>query len=242
MEGGIPKEIQKIAKLCRESKKRMEILWKEISIKFVMEGDMFINKRIEKERKKQEEHRVRRSESGKKGASARWQSHSDRINSPMAKNGSSSSSSSSSSSLKQSTETSSGNYFSLFKKEGPELKKIAEKIEALPNKRSPFNPHQYIQRYVKKGIHPEVILKCLTAIHCYWEEIINSPYAYTSKMMENEMDHHITQGYKQEVFTDIPKEITDLLSGFGREMPLSESETDRKKELQEQAESLKSVQ
>lgn len=98
-EGKIPKNLEKIAKICGETKTKMKKIMKEIEVCFIDNGDGFyIHPRLEKERKKQEEHRLAKSESGKKGAEKRWnnpdQINSNAIDSPLAKNSSSSSTSS----------------------------------------------------------------------------------------------------------------------------------------------------
>lgn len=102
-QGSIPNDINKIAKLCGENSIAMADLWENIKSCFVVGDsiDRLINKRIEKERKKQQEYRRNRSESGKIGANKRWNKHIKNgtpngyaMTQPMAKNSSSSSSSS----------------------------------------------------------------------------------------------------------------------------------------------------
>jgi uncharacterized protein YdaU (DUF1376 family) len=112
-EGSIPSEIPKIAKLCGESSSNMAQLWTAIEMCFSSAIDnpsRLRHPRLERERKKQEQYRAERSESGTKGANARWNmdlpgnngnstangsASGSASKEPIAKNGSSSSSSSS---------------------------------------------------------------------------------------------------------------------------------------------------
>jgi len=110
-EGSIPSDISKIGKLCGEDGLAMAQLWLSIGCCFssASTSDRLIHKRLETEREKQEKYRFERSESGKKGAKAKWNNElpvdglaiTEPIAQPMANDGSSSSSSSSSSSKKQ---------------------------------------------------------------------------------------------------------------------------------------------
>jgi len=131
-QGSIPSGVSKIAKLCGENSEAMAELWQSIEPCFRNgQPDRLIHPRLEIERKKQASFSKERSESGKKGADARWgkkdeskngyfpDSHTvagnpadekqseikhkdgSAIQELIAKNGSSSSSSSSSSSLKK---------------------------------------------------------------------------------------------------------------------------------------------
>jgi len=102
-QGSIPDDIDKIAKLCGEDSSAMAQLWESLRLCFstsITEGRL-TNKRLEKERKKQANFRLERSESGKKGAAKRWkkQENKDKDGSankqPLANDSSSSSSSSS---------------------------------------------------------------------------------------------------------------------------------------------------
>jgi len=106
-EGSIPSDISKIGKLCGEDGSAMAQLWLSIGCCFrsASTSDRLIHKRLENEREKQEKYRAERSESGKKGAKAKWNNdlahHGSTIAQPMAQpmatDGSSSSSSSSTS-------------------------------------------------------------------------------------------------------------------------------------------------
>lgn len=74
-EGSIPKEISKIAKLCGEDSLAMAELWRSISQCFTLaiaDPSRLLHHRLEAERVKQENFRKERSESGKKGAEAKW--------------------------------------------------------------------------------------------------------------------------------------------------------------------------
>lgn len=104
-EGSIPNDTDKLAKLCGENGGVMAQLWLAISSCFSQLPDdhtRLTNPRLSEERIKQENHKLERSESGKKGAISRWkkadgsaiqQPIAKPIAKPMAKNGSSSSSS-----------------------------------------------------------------------------------------------------------------------------------------------------
>lgn len=75
LEGSIPAEIAKIAKLCGETPDVMAQLWLAISSKFVELADKpsrLVNPRQETVRKTQQEYRLERAASGAKGAKARW--------------------------------------------------------------------------------------------------------------------------------------------------------------------------
>lgn len=110
-EGSIPADVTKLSKLCGEDGSAMADLWLAIKPCFVphtTDASRFVHPRLEEERKKQQEHRKERAESGAKGAKARWDKDSKRLTpdgsangsakrEPMANDGSSSSSSSSAS-------------------------------------------------------------------------------------------------------------------------------------------------
>lgn len=113
IEGSIPSDLRKMAKLCEEDGSAMAQLWQAICKCFVphpTEPERLVHPRLEKEREKQELNRRERSESGKKGAKSLWNKKLSSDGSamppamaqpyqePMALDGSSSSSSSSSSS------------------------------------------------------------------------------------------------------------------------------------------------
>jgi uncharacterized protein YdaU (DUF1376 family) len=87
-EGSIPDDISKIARLCGEPTEVMAQLWLAISSCFTEhenEPNRLTNPRLKSERKKQEEHRKERSESGKKGANSRWnKSNGSAITQPIA--------------------------------------------------------------------------------------------------------------------------------------------------------------
>lgn len=101
-QGSIPKDLSKIAKLCGEDDTAMAQLWPSLKPCFIENGNTgrLTNPRLEKERKKQENYRKERSESGKKGAVKRWKQQKKNSSAiakpmaePMAKDSSSSSSS-----------------------------------------------------------------------------------------------------------------------------------------------------
>ncbi len=77
-EGSIPSDITRISKLCGEDSSDMAKLWLAISSCFTVaidDSSRMVHPRLEKERIKQQEHKKERSESGIKGAEARWGKH-----------------------------------------------------------------------------------------------------------------------------------------------------------------------
>lgn len=79
LEGSIPADIPKIAKLVGEDGSAMAQLWTAIGSCFVEapgKPGRLVNARLEEERRKQELHRKERSQSGSKGAKARWEKRS----------------------------------------------------------------------------------------------------------------------------------------------------------------------
>lgn len=103
----LPKDVDLLASLWRVGTKRaqriLNVLQAPVGRLFIEEerdGVVFlVSKRLREERNAQVEHRTRQSENGKRGAQARWGSHSDpnstATDSPMAKDSSSSAPSSS---------------------------------------------------------------------------------------------------------------------------------------------------
>lgn len=97
-EGWLANDPKVLTKLVRMSPSRFKKAWPKIAPCFTeTEDGKLTQKRLDKERSKQVAYRKERSEAGKKGAEARWQTDGLAITAPMAKDGSSSSSSSSSS-------------------------------------------------------------------------------------------------------------------------------------------------
>ena len=141
-EGSIPAAIEKLAKLCGEKSEDMAQLWLAIAPCFTLamaDAGRMLHPRLEEERAKQKNYRKERSESGRKGAKARWNKGfrpmAEPMAEPMAIDGSSSSSSSSSSSLED-------------KKERKERKKNDRPPS--PRKRGvPFNDNDLIPEGLK---------------------------------------------------------------------------------------------
>jgi len=97
---GISNQISALAKICGESEKDMALLWQSLEVCFIphpKDDTKLIHPRLEKERKKQKENKKKRTNAGKQGANARWQTHSNRNATAIAKDSLSSSSSTSSS-------------------------------------------------------------------------------------------------------------------------------------------------
>ena len=108
LEGSIPSDIRKIAKLCGEDGAAMAVLWQTLGKCFrphPNDPEKLVHPRLEKERIKQNKFREDKVNSGKKGALSRWGKSKGvegvAMISPLAKNSSSSSSLSSSSSSNQ---------------------------------------------------------------------------------------------------------------------------------------------
>lgn len=75
LEGGIPNDVDELAKLCGVTRRRMQKLWKTLGPRFEFDGktaEVLRNPRLERERKAQNEHRERRREAGRRGAASRW--------------------------------------------------------------------------------------------------------------------------------------------------------------------------
>jgi len=75
IEGSIPADVRRLARLCGCDSKRMAELWQAIEPCFEphpTEEGRLIHPRLEREREKQAEHRAKKSEAGKEGAKKRW--------------------------------------------------------------------------------------------------------------------------------------------------------------------------
>ena len=96
LEGGIPPDCDRLARLCRVSTPAFSRLWPSLEPLFQPQGanGRLINRRMEEERAKQQSYKQAQADSGRVGANIRWGRHSRpngvAINSPMAKNSSSS--------------------------------------------------------------------------------------------------------------------------------------------------------
>ena len=67
--GPLPKENQKLAKIAGKTKQKFNKNWSEISHKFLSDGNgSLVNSRMEREREKQRKYREQQTEYGKKGA------------------------------------------------------------------------------------------------------------------------------------------------------------------------------
>ena len=96
--GYLPLNYERMAQLfCTKRRDRAELLFSKIKVKFQIIDEVISHKRVLEEIQKQENNRLMKSNAGKAGAKARWQTHDSAINKTIAKNSSSSSSSSSTS-------------------------------------------------------------------------------------------------------------------------------------------------
>lgn len=84
--GSIPTDFLKISKIIFEKNKKTEKIFKKISHCFVMSecGARYINLRLEKERKKQLNHKLNKQNSGKIGAEKRWENADQKYSNAMA--------------------------------------------------------------------------------------------------------------------------------------------------------------
>lgn len=150
-EGSIPDDVLKLSKMCGVDPAKFKKLWLNVKPCFTSDESLegrLTHPRLEKERQKQTDHKVKCSDSGKKGAQKRWGNdgdrHSDPIatpsknngeatETPMAKN-SSSSSISSSSLIKENPPTPQGGEAVLLKEEKTKFKEthvVLAKIMAI---------------------------------------------------------------------------------------------------------------
>lgn len=101
--GGVPNDASERARICGCSRAQERELWKKVGKKFSLQNDVFLNERMEEERKKQADYRRRQSDKGKASAASRLQpdgNHgSTAVESRLQPEANSSSSSSSSSSV-----------------------------------------------------------------------------------------------------------------------------------------------
>lgn len=70
----VPKTMQKRARICRISARKMKTIWDEIGRFFVANEQGFLNERMEDERRKQAEYRRKQAEAGRKGGQSRGSS------------------------------------------------------------------------------------------------------------------------------------------------------------------------
>jgi uncharacterized protein YdaU (DUF1376 family) len=71
--GSVPAEGDERARIMVCSKAQERDLWKKVGKKFVLENDVYLNERMEEERRKQSEYRRRQSDKGKASAASRLQ-------------------------------------------------------------------------------------------------------------------------------------------------------------------------
>ena len=82
--GYLPNDITRIAKIVRISPTKLKKSWQIISKKFSQNGDNnLINRRMEEEREKRNKYIKSQRESGKKGAEIRWKKGNDPISDPI---------------------------------------------------------------------------------------------------------------------------------------------------------------
>ena len=84
--GHIPSDHTRIAKIARISPRKLQKIWEIISKKFSRNGDNNLhNKRMEEERAKRIKYIESQRNSGKRGAEKRWKGHSKPIGDPIGK-------------------------------------------------------------------------------------------------------------------------------------------------------------
>jgi len=88
----IPADMGAMGLLCRVDSSRMAELWQGIEPCFQIEGDRYVNRRLNRERFKQDSHRESKQKAGRAGAKARWDKdkNGSAKNLPLANHGSSS--------------------------------------------------------------------------------------------------------------------------------------------------------
>ncbi len=72
-QGGFIEDVERLARWCRIPPRRFAVVWAVLRENFTERDGRFFNGRLEQERAKQEEWRIKSSEGGKKGAQHRWQ-------------------------------------------------------------------------------------------------------------------------------------------------------------------------
>lgn len=101
--GSVPNDPKERSRICACSRAQERELWKKVGIKFSLQNDVFLNERMEEERKKQADYRRRQSDKGKASAAVRLQPNANHgsttVESRLQPEVNSSSSSSSSSSV-----------------------------------------------------------------------------------------------------------------------------------------------
>jgi len=97
---------------------------------------------------------------------------------------------------KKQAEPEKGKHFSVFVSSYlNEILKECHRIDQLPQKRSRFNPYQWVQFHTKEKKHPQAMLESLQALVKYWKDTKN-PWSYADKIIltksgnYNEEDHH----------------------------------------------------
>lgn len=85
-DGSLPFDHDRLARLCRMSRKRWEFTWEAIARFFVVDVERctFSQKRVTEELEKAKERKAAASENGAKGAKARWQTNGQAMATPLA--------------------------------------------------------------------------------------------------------------------------------------------------------------
>jgi len=128
LEGSIPADLPSLARLCRVPDGDMERIWPGLKKCFKMTGARQTHPRLDLERRKQDAHRLAKSDAGKAGAKAKWQKGEDgtAIVLPMTKDSSSSSISSSITEKKKESGVPSQEDFGLA--DPPELDALTQEV------------------------------------------------------------------------------------------------------------------
>lgn len=100
LEGSLPSDLNVLAGYLRLRPAKLLAAWPTMKSSFTLRRGRLHHKRLDREWRKQLEHRKAKQQAGIEGAKRRWQSHASAIGLPMAKNSSSSSSPSSTPDLK----------------------------------------------------------------------------------------------------------------------------------------------
>ena len=208
LQKSIPREVDKIAKLCGESENEMNTMWESIRPCFKVKKDRLVHPRLERERKKQKKYSENRKKAGKKGSDKRWKNNkldSKATVKPMAKNSSLTSSSSSTSSL--------------VKEQRTELISLCRKILQLPRKTNRgFDPRDYVKISLDRKQHPLAIIEALKQLIKLWDTIgLPDKYAdsilLTKSQNYNEKEHTEESQQFKEIWAS--EDVSQLIQGVG---------------------------
>lgn len=116
----------------------------------------------------------------------------------------------------------SGNHFRGFLESVlTEIKQACETIRSLPEKESPFNPYQAVQKAVNERKHPDAILQTLTALAGQWESrSIKNPWGWWRKVLNKKSQNawEVESSAKADEYKKVLDELAsraDLFKAIG---------------------------